>query len=147
MSLQEQKADRTSGRTRRRGRRALVAAALTFVTAALGLIAPSAASASAQAWECSSGNVCVYTGAYGTGSRCLWSNADPDWYSGSITCSWSSSTNVGSVYNLGTSSSYGYVVLYTGANYTGTGYCISQNGGYWADLNVRIRSHRWEASC
>lgn len=147
MSSYEQEHDRKSSRTPRRGRRALVAAALTFATAALGLIAPSSASATAQAWECSSGDLCIYTGANGTGSRCSWSNADPDWYSGSIQCSWSDTQVVGSAYNRGTSSSYNWVILYTGANYTGTGYCIPQNGGSWAGLNVKFRSHRWEASC
>lgn len=83
----------------------------------------------------------------GTGSRCSWTNVDPDWYSGSVQCSWSDTQNVGSAYNRGTSSAYGWVVLYTGANYTGTGYCIPQNGGSWSSLNVRIRSHRWEAFC
>lgn len=47
----------------------------------------------------------------------------------------------------GTSSSYTWVILYTGANYTGTGYCVAQHGGSWSDLNVRIRSHRWSATC
>lgn len=147
MSSYEQEHDRKSSRMTRRGRKALVAASLTFATAALGLIAPSSASATAQAWECGSGNLCVYTGANGTGSRCSWSNADPDWYSGSVQCSWSDTQNVGSAKNSGTSSAYAYVVLYTGANYTGDGYCIAQHGDTWPGLNVRIRSHRWEASC
>jgi hypothetical protein len=148
MSSYEQEHDRKSSRTPRRGRRALAAAAITFATGALGLIAPNTASASTQAaWDCPSGDLCVWTGSNGTGSRCTWSNADPDWWSGSIQCSWSDTQNVGSAKNSGTSSSYGYVVLYTGANYTGDGYCIPQHGGTWAGLNVRIRSHRWEASC
>ncbi|WP_329281288.1 peptidase inhibitor family I36 protein [Streptomyces sp. NBC_01451] len=143
----EQEHHPKSGRTSRRGRRALVAASLTFATAALGLVAPGSASATAQAWECSSGSVCIYTGAYGTGSRCSWSNADADWYSGDVQCSWSDTQNVGSVYNRGTSSSYNWVILYTGANYGGTGYCVAQDGGSWSNLNVRLRSHRWRASC
>ncbi|MFF4488717.1 peptidase inhibitor family I36 protein [Streptomyces sp. NPDC001544] len=148
MSSYEQEHDRKSSRTPRRGRRALAAAAITFATGALGLIAPNTASASTQAaWDCPSGDLCVWTGSNGTGSRCTWSNADPDWWSGSIQCSWSDTQNVGSAKNSGTSSSYGYVVLYTGANYTGDGYCIAQHGDTWPGLNVRFRSHRWEASC
>lgn len=147
MSSYEQEHDRKSSRTPRRGRRALVAASLTFATAALGLIAPSSASASAQAWECDSGDLCVYSGTSGTGSACSWTNADPDWWSGTVQCSWSDTQNVGSVYNRGTSSAYNWVVLYTGANYTGTRYCFAQNGGYSSSFNVRIRSHRWQASC
>ncbi|MFF5362762.1 peptidase inhibitor family I36 protein [Streptomyces scabiei] len=143
----EQKHDRKSGRTPRRGRRALAAAALTVATAGLSLIAPGSASAAPQAWSCGSGNLCAYTGGAGNGSRCSWSNADADWWSGSVQCSWSDTQNVGSAKNSGTSSAYDYVVLYTGPNYTGNGYCIPQNGGEWPNLNVRIRSHRWEASC
>ncbi|MGY1503364.1 peptidase inhibitor family I36 protein [Streptomyces sp. QTS52] len=96
MSSYEQEHDRKSSRS---PRRALVAASLTFATATLGLIAPGSASATSQAWECASGSLCIHTGAYGTGSRCSWSNADPDWYSGSVQCSWSDTRNVGSAYN------------------------------------------------
>ncbi|MEV7739713.1 peptidase inhibitor family I36 protein [Streptomyces sp. NPDC088921] len=143
----EQEHDRKSSRTPRRGRRGLFAAALTLATAALGLIAPSSASATAQAWECNSGSVCVYSGNNGTGSRCSWSNADPDWYSGDVQCSWADNQVVRSIYNRGTSSSYNWVVLYTGANYTGDHYCWAQNGGFGSDFNTKIRSHRWRASC
>lgn len=148
MSSYEQEHDRKSSRTPRRGRRALVAASLTFATAALGLIAPNAASASAQAaWDCPSGNLCIWTGNNGTGSRCTWSNADSDWYSGSVQCSWADNQVVGSAKNSGTSSSYNYVILYEGANYGYPGYCIEQHGGTWANLDVKLRSHRWRASC
>ncbi|WP_327399999.1 peptidase inhibitor family I36 protein [Streptomyces sp. NBC_01288] len=147
MSSYEQEHDRRSSRPRRRSRMALVAAAITFAMAALGLIAPSSASASAQAWACTSGHVCVYSGINGTGSVCSWSNADPDWWGGDVQCSWSDTQNVGSVYNLGTSSAYNYVALYTGANYTGSHYCFVQDGGYSSNFNVKIRSHRWVASC
>ena len=147
MSSYEQEHDRKSSRPRRRSRMALVAAAITIAMAALGLIAPSSASASAQAWECNSGDLCAYTGDYGTGSTCSWTNADSDWWGGTVQCSWSDTTNVGSAYNRGTSSAYNYVVLYTGANYTGNHYCLVQNGGFVSNLNVKIRSHRWRTVC
>ncbi|MEV6764240.1 peptidase inhibitor family I36 protein [Streptomyces sp. NPDC051105] len=148
MSSYEQEHDRKSSRTPGRGRRAFVAASLTIATAALGLIAPSAASASTQAaWDCPSGDLCVWTGTAGTGSRCTWANADADWYNTPTVCSWADNQVVGSAKNSGTSSSYNWVILYTGANYTGTGYCIAQHGDTWANLNVKFRSHRWEASC
>ncbi|MFF9038441.1 peptidase inhibitor family I36 protein [Streptomyces sp. NPDC014892] len=147
MFSSEQEQSRKPSRAPRPVRRGLAAAALTLAAAGLGLVAPGSASAAPQAWECGSGNLCAYTGGSGNGSRCSWSNADPDWYSGSIQCSWSDNQNVGSAKNSGTSSAYDYVILFTGANYTGTGYCIAQNGDTWANLNVRIRSHRWEADC
>ncbi|WP_217545698.1 peptidase inhibitor family I36 protein [Streptomyces sp. GbtcB6] len=147
MSLYEQEHDRKSSRTPRRGRRALVAAALTFATAALGLIAPSAASASTQAaWDCPSGDLCVWTGIGGTGSRCTWSNADADWYYAPTVCSWADDQVVGSAKNSGTSSSYNWVILYTDANYTGVCYAIAQHGGTLPNLNHWFRSHRWSAS-
>ncbi|MGW2641163.1 peptidase inhibitor family I36 protein [Streptomyces sp. NPDC001348] len=148
MSSYEQQHGRKSSRTPRRGRRALAAAALTFATGALGLIAPNTASASTQAaWDCPSGNLCVWTGSNGTGHRCNWSDADPDWWNGSIQCSWSDTQNVGSAKNNGTSSSYNFVVLYTGANYSGDYYCLAQHGDTWSDVGIRFRSHRWRTTC
>lgn len=48
---------------------------------------------------------------------------------------------------LGRHSEYNWVVLYTGANYTGTRYCFTQDGGYSNNFNARLGSHRWQASC
>ncbi|WP_097259709.1 peptidase inhibitor family I36 protein [Streptomyces sp. TLI_55] len=131
----------------RRFRRPLAVAVLTGALAALSLVVPGTANASAQAWECSSGDVCVWNATNGTGSRCSWTNADPDWWSGSIQCSWSDTQNARSAYNRGTSSSYAGVAFYSGANYSGYLGCLSQNGGWDDDFNVRIRSHRWVTSC
>lgn len=75
-------------------------------------------SASVTAWECSVGDFCAWTGLNGTGSRCAWTNADPDWRSGTIQCSWSGSQPVQSYWNRGTSTSYRGVKLYQGAGYT-----------------------------
>ncbi|MET9459932.1 peptidase inhibitor family I36 protein [Streptomyces canus] len=149
MSSYAKEHDRKSGRTPRRGRRALIATAITFALAALGLIAPSSASASAQAaWDCPSGNLCIWTGTAGTGSRCTWTNADTDWYRAPVVCSWADDRVVGSAKNNGTSSSYDWVVLYDGANYGGTTcYFIAQHGDTWSNLNFKLRSHRWSSIC
>ncbi|QNP75113.1 peptidase inhibitor family I36 protein [Streptomyces roseirectus] len=132
---------------RRRFRRALAVAGLTGALASLSLVVPSSANAAVRAWECSSGYVCVWNSTNGTGSRCTWSSADPDWWGGSVQCSWSDTQNARSAYNRGTSSSYEGVAFYSGANYSGYLGCLPQNGGYDNDFNVRIRSHRWVASC
>lgn len=143
----ERKHDRQSGRTLRRGRRGLVAAALTFATAGLGLIAPSAASAAPQAFACDTGDVCVWNNTNGTGDRCSWTNADRDWWNGSPQCSWSDTQNVRSGINRGTSSAYRAVAFYSGANYTGTLVgCLRQNGERDGEANVRVRSHKWVTS-
>ncbi|MFI9386013.1 peptidase inhibitor family I36 protein [Kutzneria sp. NPDC052558] len=96
------------------------------------------------AWECSAGDFCAWTGLNGTGSRCAWSVADPDWQSGSIRCSWSGTSRVQSYFNNGTSTSFRGVKLYAGANYTSLLYCAPQ-GTAW---NVSgggsfLRSHQW----
>ncbi|WP_431883069.1 peptidase inhibitor family I36 protein [Micromonospora gifhornensis] len=101
--------------------------------------------AQAAAWDCPSGDLCIWTGTNGTGSRCAWSNADNDWRSGSIVCSWSSTQPYRSVWNRGTSSSYVAVWIYGGANYTGSYDCIAQ-GDRFGSSNGRARSHRWQAS-
>ncbi|MEU6195233.1 peptidase inhibitor family I36 protein [Streptomyces sp. NPDC047061] len=149
MSSHEQEHDRKSGRTPRRGRRTLAAAALAIATTALGLIAPSAASASTQAaWDCPSGDLCIWTGTAGTGSRCTWSNADVDWYNAPVVCSWADDQVVGSAKNNGTSSSYDWVVLYDGANYGGTRcWFIAQHGDTASNINLKFRSHRWSSIC
>ncbi|MDX3643969.1 peptidase inhibitor family I36 protein [Streptomyces sp. MB09-02B] len=147
MSSYQQVNDRKQSRRPRRIRRILAAVGLTAAVASLGLVAPGSASAAPQAWECDTGDVCVWNNINGTGGQCAWTNSDPDWWNGSVQCSWSDTRNVRSVWNRGTSSSYNYVVLYTGANYTGTRYCFGQDGGFDNDFNARIRSHRWQASC
>jgi peptidase inhibitor family I36 len=127
---------------------AMAALAFGLVAAVLAPAPAGAAPASAQqlrAWECPAGNVCVWTGAYGTGSRCLWSDADNDWQNGGIRCSWSASQPVRSIYNNGTSSSYAGVALYQAANYQSFYWCVPQ-GVLRSDENVYLRSHRWVGS-
>ncbi|MFC4467778.1 peptidase inhibitor family I36 protein [Streptomyces xiangluensis] len=126
-------------------RRTLTALALSGAAAAFGLVAPSPASAAAS---CPSGSLCVWDGANYTGNRCSWSNADADWYGGSVSCSWADNRGIKSYYNHGTSTAYEGVRIYTGANYTGNYGCARQGqmesttGGA-----VKFRSHKWVADC
>ncbi|WP_330465082.1 peptidase inhibitor family I36 protein [Streptomyces longwoodensis] len=145
VAMYGKRGDRNSGRTtHRQGGRTFAATLLTCTVAALSIVVPNAAHATAQSFACDSGDLCVYTG-IGTGSRCSWSNADPDWYSGSVACSWADDRNVVSAYNHGTSSAYAYVVLYGGANYTGWYECIER--GSTTYINDKVRSHRWRNVC
>jgi hypothetical protein len=125
---------------------ALVLGASTSVADPKGPVAVPAdvSSASVAAWECSSGDFCAWTGLNGTGSRCAWTNADPDWRGGAIQCSWSGSQRVQSYWNRGTSTSYRGVKLYQSANYTNLAYCAPQ-GTAWniADGGTFLRSHQW----
>lgn len=106
--------------------------------------APAQHDLSPLALSCPSGDLCVWPVSDGSSSRCTWSNADPDWQSGSVSCSWSSSRPVMVAYNHGTSTSYDRVCLYTGANYTGSAYYIRQGVQTGpAFPGVKIRSHRW----
>ncbi|MFL6140883.1 MAG: peptidase inhibitor family I36 protein [Labedaea sp.] len=102
-----------------------------------------------QAWECSELHICFWTGRNGTGSRCTWDIADPDWTSGGIVCSWAKTKNVASVMNLGTSSdgSTG-VAYYTSTDYNNRIGCTrNQHGGNLAGT-YQLRSHKWiSGSC
>jgi len=101
-----------------------------------------AAHATASDWECSTGNLCVYNGADGTGSRCSWSNADNDWLSAPVTCSWARRATY-SINNQGTSSSYTGVMLYLSPNYENPYICMPQRQSIELPIGVIFRSHRW----
>ncbi|WP_112263208.1 peptidase inhibitor family I36 protein [Lentzea terrae] len=107
-----------------------------------------AADVSIMAWECPSGHFCAYTGLNGTGSRCAWSGADPDWLSGNVRCSWAGSTRVQSYKNNGTSGSFTGVEIYRNADYIGKFHCVLQGGQGWNVTagGVLLRSHRWISS-
>jgi hypothetical protein len=116
----------------------------TPANAAATVHAPVRHDVSSLALSCPSGNMCAWPVSDGSSSRCAWTNADPDWQSGSTTCSWSSSRAVMAVYNHGTSTSYDRVCLYTGANYTGNAWYIRRGVASGpAFPGVKIRSHRW----
>lgn len=107
-----------------------------------------AGATSVLAWECSVGSFCAWTGLDGTGSRCSWSNADPDWLTGSVQCSWAGTTKVQSYLNNGTSPGFTGVEIYLNPNYVNKFHCVLQGGQGW-DVTaggVFLRSHRWITS-
>lgn len=87
-----------------------VAASLAAVLVLLGLGASPASAA--DPWDCKAGQICFYSGANGTGSKCAWSGDDPDWTSGGTVCSWARTTNVKSVYNRGQTDTFTGVVFF-----------------------------------
>jgi hypothetical protein len=99
-----------------------------------------------QAWECRQGDFCVWENTGGTGRRCSWTNADPDWFSGTVVCSWADDTKVESAFNNGLSTDVLSVETFWTAGYLsfarfdcfdrGVLYNIT-NGG------VTLQSHRW----
>ena len=106
------------------------------------------ADVSVTAWECALGDFCAWTGLNGTGSRCSWTNADPDWLAGTIRCSWAGTSRVQSYRNNGTSSSFTGVEIYQNANYVTKFHCAPQGGSLWnvTEGGVFLRSHRWISS-
>jgi hypothetical protein len=142
----------------RRGVTVILALALSVAATMLALAAPATAEpatgkpvltteaiSTAAAWDCPSGNFCIWENTNGTGRRCMWSDADPDWWSGNIICSWADDTPVESFLNNGTSTRFTGVQVYRGANYQVAVYgCIPRGrplnilGG-----GVVLRSHRW----
>ncbi|MFJ3671454.1 peptidase inhibitor family I36 protein [Streptomyces sp. NPDC090106] len=134
--------------TSRAVRGALSASVVAATVAAVSLLAPSPAEAAAS--DCPSGSLCVWDAINYTGNRCSWSSADSDWTSGSVTCSWADDRNIMSVYNHGTSSSYEGVGLYSAAGYSGYLGCVGQGEkapGVSGGPGVKVRSHKWLASC
>ena len=128
----------------------IAAAETASATTPVTIHAPARHAASPLALSCPSGDLCVWPVPDGSSSRCSWTNSDPDWQGGSVTCSWSSSRTVRAVYNHGTSSSYYGVCLYPAANYGGNvGYLFTQGEQEQDWPNVKIRSHKWVtgASC
>jgi hypothetical protein len=96
-------------------------------------------------WGCDSGYICFWTGPDGTGSRCAWDIADPDWADGGIRCSWALTTNVKSVFNKGTSGDGSTGVAYwTTKEFAGNRIGCTRNGqnGNLAGT-YKIRSHKW----
>ncbi|MEU4643905.1 peptidase inhibitor family I36 protein [Micromonospora sp. NPDC023814] len=126
---------------------ALTVASILGLPGTANAKAPAGDAAITAAWDCPVGDICIWSGDNGTGSRCNWANADNDWRSGSIACSWSATSPVKSMWNRGTSSSYTVVALYHGADYSNLWGCLGQNGGNWTGIGVYLRSHRWASSC
>ncbi|MGC9666582.1 peptidase inhibitor family I36 protein [Planosporangium sp. 12N6] len=104
------------------------------------------------AWDCPAGNLCVWNGYGGTGSRCSWSDADNDWGAAPVICSWAPYNKVKSIYNRGQSTSFLGVMLYTAANYPSNGIwgCEAQGSKFTfisgVSDGVWLASHRWTNS-
>ncbi|GAA0915246.1 peptidase inhibitor family I36 protein [Streptomyces thermoalcalitolerans] len=127
----------------RKVRLVLAAASAGALAAVLAL--PGTATAAPTEWgACASGNVCFYTGDNGTGQKCSWSVADPDWTQGDIKCSWAETKNVQSVWNRGTSKSYTGVAYYRWADYNTRMGCTPQGKrGNLTGNGYKLKSHRW----
>ncbi len=108
--------------------------------------------AALAAWDCPVGDLCVWSGYDGTGSRCNWANADNDWMNAPVTCSWSGYNKVKSIYNRGQSTSYLGVMLYENINYNSNDIwgCIAQGKkmSFISGISdgVYLASHRWTNS-
>jgi hypothetical protein len=130
-----------------------LAALATFAALAVGTPAMAKADSrpdlavSQVPWDCPVGSFCVWNQNGGVGKRCVWSDADPDWYLGSIRCSWEDAGEaVFSMLNRGTSSRFSGVCVYPRWNYEGVGWWLAQNGVGIADqLGLFFRSHKWVA--
>ncbi|MGB3438562.1 MAG: peptidase inhibitor family I36 protein [Actinophytocola sp.] len=100
--------------------------------------------ASALAWECPSGDFCIWENTGGTGRRCNWSVADPDWQGGTIRCSWSGATKVESAFDNGNDTSFASVAAYRQANYGSRWGCFDRGVTYNVTAGgVLLRSHQW----
>lgn len=111
------------------------------MAAGLALVVPG--SANAATFSCPAGNVCFYTGDNGTGQKCVWSVADPDWRNGAIQCSWAADKNVRSVFNNGQNPNLTGVVYYRGANYHDRVGCTRQGQKGNLAGTYKLRSHKW----
>lgn len=121
---------------------ALAAGAAVAATLAL----PGTASAAPSG--CLEEYVCFYSGKDYTGDRCIWSQSDPDWWNGFISCSWADDKNVKSVFNNGTSDRFTGVAYYLDKDYEDRVGCTKQGKGGNLAGTYKVRSHRWiDGSC
>ena len=98
------------------------------------------------AWDCESSHFCAWPNQDGTGSRCSWSDADSDWLSGTVQCSWAGSLPVRSYWNRGTSTNFRGVMLFMSANNWNLAYCVPQGGKFFIEGGgTFLRSHRWDS--
>jgi len=103
-----------------------------------------------DSWKCATGLVCFYTGANGTGKKCEWRVADPDWTSGSKTCSWATTHNVKSVDNRGTNPYLSGVAYYLKRHYASRSRvgCTPQGRRGSLTGTYKLLSHQWiNGSC
>ncbi|MEE1928658.1 peptidase inhibitor family I36 protein [Streptomyces sp. TRM 70351] len=123
---------------------AAVAVAGMLGATALGTPGATAGEETEEAWgACARGHVCFYTGANGTGAKCAWSVADPDWTQGAQRCSWSQSRNVKSVWNRGTATNFSGVAYYQWRNYSTRKGCTRQDRRGNLAGTYMLKSHQW----
>ncbi|MER5748054.1 peptidase inhibitor family I36 protein [Streptomyces sp. NPDC002225] len=136
----------------RQSKLGLAAASSLLALAGTLVTGTGTANATAQAWGgCAAGDICVYSGLNGTGSVCAWDGDDNDWESGAITCSWSSTKKVMSIWNNGTGGpgSYKDVHFFHQANRLGWYGCAAQGwaGNTNGTTGAWLRSHQWWTGC
>lgn len=107
------------------------------------IMLPGSAQAAQGYDRCAKGDVCVFTEYNGMGRMCAWYGDDPDWWGGSVQCSWADDTAVRSVYNNGYSGSYDDVRMYTGSGYTGYVGCLGNGVKGNLSSPIKMRSHYW----
>ncbi|MFI0779461.1 peptidase inhibitor family I36 protein [Streptomyces sp. NPDC021212] len=126
-------------------RLALAAANAAAVVAVLAL--PGAASATETPHVCPEGYFCAYPEKKWEGQECKWDVADPDWTSGTYTCSWAATKPVKSVWNNGTSNATG-VAFYLNKNYGHRVGCTRKHSGGDLVGDYKVKSHKWiSGSC
>ncbi|MGM1059025.1 hypothetical protein [Saccharothrix sp. Mg75] len=101
-----------------------------------------------SSWECDWNNVCFWPEYNGVGARCMWSVDDPNWTSGSVTCSWAAVLNARSVMNMKSTANGGGigVVYYKKSNNSDRAGCTRPEHGGNLSGTYQIRSHRWMPS-
>jgi hypothetical protein len=93
--------------------------------------------------NCPAGSVCYYTGLNGSGAKCQWSGFDTQH---ADDCSWAADTNVRSIYNHGTSSSFAGVCSYRFPDFGTDPPLVWQAQGVAVNLpgdGWKVLSHRW----
>ena len=117
------------------------------MTALAAMVLPGTAQAveTAAFSNCPPGDICFYTGFNGSGSMCNWDVDDPDWTSGNITCSWSQTKHVKSVFNNGYPDQYQDVAYFLASGQrigcTKRGVKGNLAGTY------HVKSHKWITKC
>lgn len=135
--------------TKKRNRIKLGLAAAGSALAMAASLGAGSASAATTAWSgCVSGDICLYSGANGTGSVCVWDGDMPKW---TDVCSWADEKNAVSIWNRGTggAGTYRHVKFYLGDYYTNFYACAAQGfkGNTGPDAGAPIRSFKWATSC
>ncbi|WP_172803295.1 peptidase inhibitor family I36 protein [Alloactinosynnema sp. L-07] len=89
-------------------------------------------------WQCSNGYLCVWNQPEGLGKGCRWDKDDPDWLSGSVTCSWIGDEPVKSVFN----NSSDTIAFYRDANFQDPVRCVEPNEHYTLEEAMYALSQR-----